>query len=64
MQSNGNIITEPSEEVSETKDGLVLDALQVLRNELTVLGHNTTSVHQVSTFMLCSSKEELQVFII
>ena len=46
------------------EDGLVLDALQVLRNELTVLGHNTTRVHQLSAFMMCSGKEELQVFII
>ncbi|KAJ8669841.1 hypothetical protein QAD02_001100 [Eretmocerus hayati] len=42
------------------EDGLVLDALQVLRNELTPLGHNTGRVHQLSAFMMCSGKEELQ----
>lgn len=43
------------------EDGTVLEALQVLRNELTPLGHNTGRVHQLSAFMMCSGKEELQV---
>lgn len=46
------------------EDGTVLEALQVLRNELTPLGHNTGRVHQLSAFMMCSGKEELQVKLI
>ncbi|KAK0181661.1 hypothetical protein PV327_003928 [Microctonus hyperodae] len=42
------------------EEGLVLDALQVLRNELTPLGHNTGRVHQLSAFMMCSGRDELQ----
>ncbi|CAB0035689.1 unnamed protein product [Trichogramma brassicae] len=42
------------------EDGLVLEALHVLRNELTPLGHNTGRVHQLSAFMMCSGREELQ----
>lgn len=37
----------------------VLDALHVLRNELTPLQHNTSRVHELSSYMMCSSKEEL-----
>ena len=43
------------------EEGLVLEALQVLRNELTPLGHNTGRVHQLSAFMMCSGRDELQV---
>lgn len=43
------------------EEGLVLDALQVLRNELTPLGHNTGRVHQLSAFMMCSAQDELRV---
>lgn len=43
------------------EEGLVLEALQVLRNELTPLGHNTGRVHQLSAFMMCSGSDELQV---
>lgn len=43
------------------EEGLVLEALQVLRNELTPLGHNTGRVHQLSAFMMCSDRDELQV---
>ena len=32
------------------EDGKVLDALQVLRNELTPLQHNTTRVHELSRY--------------
>ncbi|XP_012253307.1 WD repeat-containing protein 26 isoform X1 [Athalia rosae] len=42
------------------EEGLVLEALQVLRNELTPLGHNTGRVHQLSAFMMCSGRDELQ----
>lgn len=42
------------------EEGLVLEALQVLRNELTPLGHNTVRVHQLSAFMMCSGRDELQ----
>ncbi|XP_066150934.1 WD repeat-containing protein 26 isoform X1 [Euwallacea fornicatus] len=41
------------------EDGRVLDALHVLRNELTPLQHNTTRVHQLSSYMMCSNNEEL-----
>lgn len=41
------------------EDGRVLDALHVLRNELTPLQHNTPRVHQLSGFMMCSSTQEL-----
>lgn len=41
------------------EDGRVLDALHVLRNELTPLQHNTARVHQLSSYMMCSSTEEL-----
>lgn len=43
------------------EEGKVLEALQVLRNELTPLGHNTGRVHQLSAFMMCSGRDELQV---
>ena len=46
------------------EEGLVLEALHVLRNELTPLGHNTGRVHQLSAFMMCSGRDELQVFYI
>lgn len=41
------------------EDGRVLDALHVLRNELTPLQHNTDRVHQLSSFMMCSNTQEL-----
>lgn len=42
------------------EDGRVLDALHVLRNELTPLQHNTSRVHQLSSYMMCSSTQELR----
>jgi len=44
------------------EEGMVFDALHVLRNELTPLAHNTGRVHQLSLFMMCSGRDELQVF--
>lgn len=41
------------------EDGRVLDALHVLRNELTPLQHNTERVHQLSSYMMCSNTQEL-----
>lgn len=41
------------------EDGRVLDALHVLRNELTPLQYNTPRVHQLSSLMMCASSEEL-----
>lgn len=41
------------------EDGRVLDALHVLRNELTPLQYNTTRVHQLSSLMMCANSEEL-----
>lgn len=46
------------------EEGMVFDALHVLRNELTPLGHNTGRVHQLSLFMMCSGRDELQVLYI
>lgn len=43
------------------EDGRVLDALHVLRNELTPLSHNTRRVHELSSYMMCSGREELQL---
>lgn len=42
------------------EDGRVLDALHVLRNELTPLQHNTARVHQLSSYMMCSNGQELR----
>lgn len=41
------------------EEGRVLDALHVLRNELTPLQHNTPRVHQLSSLMMCANSEEL-----
>lgn len=41
------------------EEGRVLDALHVLRNELTPLQHNTARVHQLSSYMMCSGTQEL-----
>lgn len=41
------------------EDGRVLDALHVLRNELTPLQHNTKRVHTLSSYMMCSNNQEL-----
>lgn len=41
------------------EDGRVLDALHVLRNELTPLQYNTNRVHQLSSLMMCANSEEL-----
>ncbi|XP_014272127.1 WD repeat-containing protein 26 isoform X4 [Halyomorpha halys] len=42
------------------EDGRVLDALHVLREELTPLQHNTSRVHEISSFMMCGGPEELR----
>lgn len=39
--------------------GSPLEALHVLRNELTPLHHNTPRVHQLSSYMMCANNEEL-----
>lgn len=39
--------------------GKPLDALHVLRNELTPLQHNTPRVHQLSSYMMCANNQEL-----
>lgn len=41
------------------EDGRPLDALHVLRNELTPLQHNTSRVHQLSSYMMCANREDL-----
>ncbi|XP_025413330.1 WD repeat-containing protein 26 [Sipha flava] len=41
------------------EDGKVLDALHVLRNELTPLQHNIDKVHMLSSYMMCSGRDEL-----
>ena len=40
-------------------DARPIDALHVLRNELTPLQHNTPRVHQLSSYMMCTNNEEL-----
>lgn len=40
-------------------DARPIDALHVLRNELTPLHHNTHRVHQLSSYMMCTNNEEL-----
>ncbi|XP_022243773.1 WD repeat-containing protein 26-like isoform X2 [Limulus polyphemus] len=42
------------------ENGHVLEALQCLRGELTPLKHNTTRVHELSSYMMCSTGEELR----
>lgn len=42
------------------EDGRVMEALNVLRHELTPLGHNVVRVHELSGFMMCSTGEELR----
>lgn len=41
------------------EDGRPLEALHVLRNELTPLQHNTPRVHQLSSYMMCASPADL-----
>lgn len=41
------------------EDERPIDALHVLRNELTPLQHNTPRVHQLSSYMMCTCSEEL-----
>lgn len=40
--------------------GRVLDALHVLRNELTPLQHDTPRVHRLSALMMCADAAELR----
>ncbi|XP_037817992.1 WD repeat-containing protein 26 homolog [Lucilia sericata] len=40
-------------------DNCHLDALHVLRNELTPLQHNISRVHQLSSYMMCSNSQDL-----
>ncbi|KAK7473695.1 hypothetical protein BaRGS_00035092 [Batillaria attramentaria] len=42
------------------EDGRVLEALNCLRHELTPLKYNTERVHILSTYMMCSSPEDLR----
>lgn len=42
------------------EDGHVLEALQCLRHELTPLKFNTNRVHELSSYMMCSTGEELR----
>ncbi|GAB6020534.1 WD repeat-containing protein 26 [Chamberlinius hualienensis] len=41
------------------EDGRIMDALQVLRAELTPLRYNTPRVHELSGYMMCGSGDEL-----
>lgn len=41
------------------EEGRPIDALHVLRNELTPLQHNTPRVHQLSSYMMCTNNQEL-----
>ena len=42
------------------EDGRVMEALNVLRHELTPLQHNVQRVHELSGFMMCSGASELR----
>ncbi|KFM83179.1 WD repeat-containing protein 26, partial [Stegodyphus mimosarum] len=42
------------------EDGHVLEALQCLRHELTPLRFNTNRVHELSSYMMCSTGDELR----
>ncbi|KAL4630584.1 WD repeat-containing protein 26 isoform X1 [Arapaima gigas] len=42
------------------EDGKVLDALQVLRGELTPLKYNTDRIHVLSGYLMCSHPEDLR----
>jgi len=42
------------------EDDRILEALNVLRHELTPLHHNISRVHELSSFMMCSGGEELR----
>lgn len=42
------------------EDGHLLEALQCLRHGLTPLRHNTQRVHELSSYMMCGSPEELR----
>uniref|UniRef100_A0A182V9Y5 CTLH domain-containing protein n=1 Tax=Anopheles merus TaxID=30066 RepID=A0A182V9Y5_ANOME len=41
------------------EEGRPIDALHVLRNELTPLQHKTPRVHQLSSYMMCTNNAEL-----
>ncbi|ETN63144.1 wd-repeat protein [Anopheles darlingi] len=41
------------------EEGRPIDALHVLRNELTPLQHRTPRVHQLSSYMMCTNNQEL-----
>ncbi|XP_050073988.1 WD repeat-containing protein 26 homolog [Anopheles maculipalpis] len=43
------------------EEGRPIDALHVLRNELTPLQHKTPRVHQLSSYMMCTNNQELYV---
>ncbi|MBN3292843.1 WDR26 protein, partial [Polypterus senegalus] len=43
------------------EDGKVLEALQVLRGELTPLKYNTDRIHILSGYLMCSHAEDLRV---
>lgn len=42
------------------EDGRIMDALQCLRTELTPLKHKTARVHQLSSYMMCNTGDELR----
>jgi len=42
------------------EDGRAIDALDVLRHQLTPLKHNVQRVHQLSSYIMCSTPEELR----
>ena len=42
------------------EDGKIYEALHCLRQELTPLKYNTERVHQLSTYIMCSSATDLR----
>ncbi|XP_023230912.1 WD repeat-containing protein 26-like [Centruroides sculpturatus] len=47
--------------LEQLEDGRIIEALQCLRHELTPLKHNTTRVHELSSYMMCGTSDELKL---
>lgn len=46
--------------LEQLEDGRLLEALHCLRHDLTPLKHNTERVHELSSYIMCGSAEELR----
>lgn len=47
--------------LEQLEDGRIIEALQCLRHELTPLKHNTNRVHELSSYMMCGTSDELRL---